>query len=66
MGKFDGCKDFIDRARIEPSRSDIWFAWFPVRIGALGTGPVVWLKKLWRNRCGGVTIYQLPEDGNIK
>jgi hypothetical protein len=44
------------------SKSDIWFAWHPVRIGALGTGPVRFGVKLYRNRCCGVTIYQDLED----
>jgi hypothetical protein len=40
------------------NQEDIWFAWYPVRTGALGAGRVVWLTKVWRNRCCGVTIYQ--------
>lgn len=40
------------------STSDVWFAWFPVRLGALGTGRWVWLQNVWRNKCCGVTIYQ--------
>lgn len=40
------------------SKDDSWFAWRPVRVGALGTGPVRWLVRLWRNKCCGVTIYQ--------
>lgn len=40
------------------STSDIWFAWHPVNLGALGTGRRVWLRRVWRNRCMGVTIYQ--------
>lgn len=40
------------------SITDTWFAWYPVRIGALSTGPYVWLRRVWRNRCMGVTIYQ--------
>ena len=40
------------------SRTDTWFAWRPVRLGALGTGRLVWLRHVWRNRCFGVTIYQ--------
>ena len=46
---------------ILPSESDEWFAWYPVRTGALGTGKIVFLKKVWRNRCGGITIYQPME-----
>lgn len=38
--------------------TDTWFAWFPVRCGALGTGEWAWFEKVWRNRCAGVTIYQ--------
>ena len=41
------------------SKSDEWFAWYPVRTGALGTGGVAWLRRVWRNRCMGVTIYQI-------
>lgn len=40
------------------SRSDAWFAWYPVRTGALGGGDWIWLRRVWRNRCLGVTIYQ--------
>ena len=43
---------------IEPSITDTWFCWYPVRLGALSTGRLVWLKRVWRNRCAGVTIYQ--------
>lgn len=43
---------------IEYSRSvnDIWFAWYPVRIGALAGGRWVWLKRVWRNRTYGRTL----------
>ena len=44
------------------SLSDTWFAWYPVRVGALGTGSWRWMCRLWRNRCLGVTIYQDLED----
>ena len=40
------------------STTDTWFAWRPVRRGALGTGRWVWLRRVWRNRCMGATIYQ--------
>lgn len=40
------------------SIDDEWFAWRPVRLGALGTGRWVWLRRVWRNRSIGVTIYQ--------
>jgi len=43
------------------SRSDTWFAWRPVFTGALGMiggGRLVWLRRVYRNRCMGVTIYQ--------
>lgn len=40
------------------SVSDVWFAWYPVRLGALGTDRIVWLRRVWRNRCMGCTIYQ--------
>jgi len=43
-------------------KSDIWFAWRPVRLGALGTGRIVWLRRVWRNRCAGVSIYQYQND----
>lgn len=38
--------------------NDVWFAWRPVRLGALGTGRMVWLKRVWRSRCARVAIYQ--------
>lgn len=44
------------------SRTDIWFAWRPVMLGALGMGRIVWLRPVWRNRCCGVTIYQEADD----
>lgn len=47
------------------SRDDTWFAWYPVRIGALSTGRYVWLQRVWRNRCMGCTIYQ-PLDRATK
>lgn len=47
------------------SRSDHWFAWFPVFTGALGTGKLIWLKTVWRNKCCGVTIYQENNNGLI-
>lgn len=40
------------------SVSDEWFAWYPVKLGALGRGGWAWWRKVWRNRCMGVTIYQ--------
>ena len=46
------------RVIASPSRSDEWFAWYPVQAGALSTGHWMWLKKVYSNRCGGVTIYQ--------
>ena len=42
----------------DASKSDEWFAWRPVRTGALGTGQWAWMKRLWRNKCCGVVIYQ--------
>lgn len=39
---------------------DLWFAWRPVRTGALGTGGWTWLRYVSRDRCLGVTIYQTP------
>lgn len=51
--------DKIRRGRMsDRSKSDEWFAWYPVYLGVLGTGELVWLEKLWRNRCCGATIYQ--------
>lgn len=38
-----------------------WFAWYPVRLGALGTGRWVWLKTVWRSTTYPV-IYQSVED----
>ena len=26
----------------------VWFAWYPVRLGALGLGPIVWMKPVLR------------------
>ncbi|GEM_PF-6008029 len=46
------------RAMQRPPITDIWFAWFPVRLGALGSGKLAWMQRVWRNRCGGVKIYQ--------
>ncbi len=43
------------------SRSDVWFAWYPVRLGALGVGRLVWWEYVWRNRCMRATIYQSLE-----
>lgn len=39
---------------------DHWFAWYPVRAGALSTGHWMWLKRVWRFRNGylGITIHQ--------
>ena len=56
--------NWIDKKMLEDfegnkSKSDIWFAWYPVRLGALGTGRLIWFKKVWRNKCCGITIYQL-------
>ena len=55
-------KSIDDRIKLgrekDRNRSDEWFAWFPVRAGALGTGHWMWLKTVWRNKCCGVTIYQ--------
>lgn len=50
----------IDPAWIEENRTknDAWFAWHPVRLGALGTGRLVWLRRVWRSRCMGTAIYQ--------
>ena len=43
------------------SKWDIWFAWHPVRLGALGTGRIAFMEEVARNRCMGVTIYQPKE-----
>ena len=37
-------------------RPEIWFAWYPVRLGALGGGRLVWLRYVWRMR-GIITTY---------
>lgn len=47
-------------------RQDIWFAWYPVRTGALGSGRLVWLRTVWRERAisgryKGFVIYQLTK-----
>jgi hypothetical protein len=50
----------IDQLMKDPSnrsRTDMWFAWYPVRLGALGTGSISWLRRLRRSRCCGVTLY---------
>ena len=49
------------------SKTDIWFAWYPVTTGPLHEGDRVWLRKVWRNRTYftgmWVTIYQkLPTE----
>lgn len=36
---------------------DQWFAWSPVRLGALGTGRWAWFRKVTRIKTGPVTIY---------
>ena len=54
--------EILERAQLRPSKTDTWFAWYPVRVGAISTGPFVWLRKVWRNRCGGVSIYQPLDD----
>lgn len=46
----------------EHSVWDIWFAWRPVRLGALRGGSFVWLRHIARNQCLGVTLYQDIED----
>lgn len=48
------------------SKSDIWFAWYPVHLGALGTGRLAWRERLWRNRCMGVTIYQTLKTAGLQ
>lgn len=54
--------EIIKRARpADASESDTWFAWYPVATGALGTGGWVWLRRVWRNKCCGVAIYQILE-----
>ena len=51
--------ELMMRARHQPSTTGLWFAWFPVRTGALGTGRLVWLRMVLRNQCAGISIYQL-------
>ena len=48
------------------STTDTWFAWYPVRLGTLRSGQCVWLRRVWRNRCAGVTIYQPLEIPNVE
>lgn len=46
--------------------TDTWFAWYPVRTGALGTGRWIWLRRVWRLRsyAGDPSLYQtLKTDG---
>src|SRR5450755_4779477 len=38
-------------------QEDTWFAWYPVRLGALGTGELVWFRYVRRDMCLGVTNY---------
>lgn len=45
----------------DASKSDVWFAWRPVQVGALGHGGWVWMRRVWRNRCCGVVIYQMVD-----
>jgi len=45
----------------KPCETGVWFAWRPVRLGALGTGPVAWLRPVWFATAMGVTIYQSLE-----
>ncbi len=43
------------------SAQETWFAWYPVQTGALAPdffSSWMWLKRVWRNKCMGVTIYQ--------
>lgn len=35
-----------------------WFAWYPVRLGALGTGRLIWLRRVLRIGRGLCAIYQ--------
>jgi hypothetical protein len=40
----------------------LWFAWRPVRLGALGTDRLVWLRTVLRvPGPGGIDIYQPKE-----
>jgi hypothetical protein len=47
---------------MKPAVSGYCFAWRPVRLGALSTGELVWLKTVWFCTAMGVTIYQDAED----
>ena len=31
--------EILERAQLRPSKTDTWFAWYPVRVGAISTGP---------------------------
>lgn len=41
------------------SISDLWFAWYPVR---LQDGGIAFGRRLWRNRCNGQTLYREVSD----
>lgn len=42
--------------------TDVWFAWYPVRLGAMPGGRWIWLRKVWRTRWKGWVTYQaLPK-----
>jgi len=35
--------------KYEVPLEQIWFAWYPVRSGALGSGPIIWMEFCWRD-----------------
>lgn len=35
-----------------------WFAWYPVRLGFMNNGQIVWLQRLMRYRAGDIWVYQ--------
>lgn len=49
------------------STTGTWWAWRPVRLGALGTGPWAWGRRVWFNTTFGVSIYQeLPDPDQVR
>ena len=47
-------------------KPNLWFAWWPVRVGTFGDGRLVWLRRVYRFRTDWMgfefTIYQDPRD----
>lgn len=49
-------QQLIEKYKGKYTPEQIWFAWRPVRSGALGTGHIIWLRWCWRDTAVG--IYQ--------